>query len=288
MPVIEAHRRRRRAASPSTHRSSRSPATALDAGATLRQRRHRLPRTSPEMAALVAERGVDCCLMHMLGEPRTMQVDPRYDDVVSDVKAFLEERLAFAVGRGRRRGAHPARPRDRLRQDDRRTTSSCCAASTSSSALGRPAGGRHLAQVVPRPASPAATSRRAGGAAPSPANVLALRARRARVPRPRRGRHPRCARRGDCYVGRAMDPDRRRRLRRRRPDRRRRGARRPRGRRHDRDRRPVALHPPRRHGRGARDRPAARASTSASTSASPTPWSRTASRTPSTTARSAR
>ena len=40
------------------------------------------------------------CLMHMRGEPRTMQQDPRYDDVVSDVKAFLEERLAFAVGEG--------------------------------------------------------------------------------------------------------------------------------------------------------------------------------------------
>ena len=38
--------------------------------------------------------------MHMLGEPRTMQQDPRYDDVVSDVKAFLEERVAFAVGEG--------------------------------------------------------------------------------------------------------------------------------------------------------------------------------------------
>ena len=38
--------------------------------------------------------------MHMRGEPRTMQEDPRYDDVVSDVKAFLEERLAFAVGEG--------------------------------------------------------------------------------------------------------------------------------------------------------------------------------------------
>jgi len=38
--------------------------------------------------------------MHMLGEPRTMQLDPRYDDVVSDVKAFLEERLAFAVNHG--------------------------------------------------------------------------------------------------------------------------------------------------------------------------------------------
>ena len=38
--------------------------------------------------------------MHMLGEPRTMQDDPRYDDVVSDVKAFLEDRLAVAVEAG--------------------------------------------------------------------------------------------------------------------------------------------------------------------------------------------
>jgi dihydropteroate synthase len=39
-------------------------------------------------------------LMHMLGEPRTMQEDPRYNDVVSEVKAFLEERLRFAVSEG--------------------------------------------------------------------------------------------------------------------------------------------------------------------------------------------
>ena len=49
---------------------------------------------------MVASAGATCCLMHMLGEPRTMQKDPRYGDVVSDVKAFLEERLAFAVGEG--------------------------------------------------------------------------------------------------------------------------------------------------------------------------------------------
>ena len=52
------------------------------------------------MAALVAERGAECCLMHMLGDPRTMQEDPRYDDVVADVRAFLEARLAFAVAEG--------------------------------------------------------------------------------------------------------------------------------------------------------------------------------------------
>jgi len=57
-------------------------------------------RHDPALAGLVAERGLDCCLMHMRGEPRTMQADPRYDDVVAEVKAFLEARLAFAVAEG--------------------------------------------------------------------------------------------------------------------------------------------------------------------------------------------
>ena len=72
---------------------------ALDAGATLVNDVSAF-RFDPGMAALVAETGAGCCLMHMLGEPRTMQQDPRYDDVVSDVKAFLEERLALAVSEG--------------------------------------------------------------------------------------------------------------------------------------------------------------------------------------------
>src|SRR5438874_9758101 len=57
-------------------------------------------RGDPELAGVVAGSGAYLCLMHMLGEPRTMQLDPVYDDVVSDVAAFLEERLAFAVGAG--------------------------------------------------------------------------------------------------------------------------------------------------------------------------------------------
>jgi dihydropteroate synthase len=72
---------------------------ALDAGATYVNDVTAF-RGSPDLAGLVAERGADCCLMHMLGEPRTMQQDPRYDDVVADVKAFLEQRLAFAVAEG--------------------------------------------------------------------------------------------------------------------------------------------------------------------------------------------
>jgi dihydropteroate synthase len=72
---------------------------ALDAGATFVNDVTAF-RADPAMAALVAERGCECCLMHMLGEPRTMQDDPRYDDVVDDIKAFLSERAAFAVGEG--------------------------------------------------------------------------------------------------------------------------------------------------------------------------------------------
>jgi dihydropteroate synthase len=57
-------------------------------------------RGDVEMAGVVAEAGADVCLVHMRGEPRTMQDDPRYDDVVSEVRSFLEERLAFAVREG--------------------------------------------------------------------------------------------------------------------------------------------------------------------------------------------
>ncbi|MFZ1880690.1 MAG: dihydropteroate synthase [Gaiellaceae bacterium] len=57
-------------------------------------------RGDPELAGVVADAGCYLCLMHMLGEPRTMQEDPRYDDVVSEVKRFLEDRLAVAVAAG--------------------------------------------------------------------------------------------------------------------------------------------------------------------------------------------
>jgi dihydropteroate synthase len=57
-------------------------------------------RGDPELAGVVADSGCYLCLMHMLGEPRTMQDDPVYEDVVSDVKRFLTERLEFAVAAG--------------------------------------------------------------------------------------------------------------------------------------------------------------------------------------------
>ncbi len=74
-------------------------AACLAAGATLVNDVTAL-RGDPEMAGVVAAAGADCCLMHMLGEPRTMQRDPRYDDVVAEVRAFLEDRVAFAVAAG--------------------------------------------------------------------------------------------------------------------------------------------------------------------------------------------
>jgi dihydropteroate synthase len=74
-------------------------ARALDAGASLVNDVTAL-RADPKMAGLIADAGADCCLMHMLGDPRTMQRDPHYDDVVGDIKAFLEERMALAVSAG--------------------------------------------------------------------------------------------------------------------------------------------------------------------------------------------
>lgn len=74
-------------------------AAALGAGARIVNDVTAL-RGDPAMAALCAERGATVVLMHMRGEPRTMQENPVYDDVVTEVKAFLEERLEAAVAAG--------------------------------------------------------------------------------------------------------------------------------------------------------------------------------------------
>ena len=74
-------------------------AAALDAGATIVNDVTAL-RGDPEMAALVADRGPTVILMHMAGDPRTMQVDPHYDDVVAEVRQFLAERLVAALAAG--------------------------------------------------------------------------------------------------------------------------------------------------------------------------------------------
>jgi dihydropteroate synthase len=74
-------------------------AAALDAGATIVNDVTAL-RADPELAGLCAERGCEVVLMHMLGEPRTMQDNPVYEDVVAAVKAFLAERIEAAVAAG--------------------------------------------------------------------------------------------------------------------------------------------------------------------------------------------
>lgn len=57
-------------------------------------------RHDPRMAAVVADAGAGVCLMHMRGRPASMQIDPVYDDAVSEVKSFLEERVQFAIEHG--------------------------------------------------------------------------------------------------------------------------------------------------------------------------------------------
>ena len=57
-------------------------------------------RGDAAMVEVVAEAGCPVCLMHMSGQPKTMQDDPRYDDVVDEVLRFLEARMAFALSRG--------------------------------------------------------------------------------------------------------------------------------------------------------------------------------------------
>jgi dihydropteroate synthase len=81
--------------------TSKAPvaAAALDAGAKIVNDVTAL-RGDPEMAALCAERGAIVVLMHMRGSPRTMQDDPRYDDVVEEVREFLAERLEAATAAG--------------------------------------------------------------------------------------------------------------------------------------------------------------------------------------------
>ena len=100
-PVVEALAREDGPGVPVSIDTSKAEvaAAALDAGAAIVNDVTAL-RSDPEMAALCAERGCELILMHMLGDPRTMQEDPRYDDVVDDVKAFLAERVEVGTGAG--------------------------------------------------------------------------------------------------------------------------------------------------------------------------------------------
>jgi dihydropteroate synthase len=69
---------------------------ALDAGASIINDVGAL-RLDAELATVASEYGVPVILMHMLGTPKTMQVSPVYDDLISDIKAFLEEAIKRAM-----------------------------------------------------------------------------------------------------------------------------------------------------------------------------------------------
>ncbi len=150
--------------------------------------------------------------MHMLGEPRTMQSDPRYEDVVDEVRAFLEARLEFAVGEGvdeERIMLDPGIGFGKTLEHNllllRRLDELC--------ALGRPLVigtsrkaflGRILASAAGE-SEPAAPARRLPGTIAT--NVLALE-RGASVLRVHDvAAVGGCPGRGCCYVGRAMGDD---------------------------------------------------------------------------------
>jgi dihydropteroate synthase len=98
VPVLEALQGLRLPASIDTAKSQVA-ARALELGAELVNDVTAL-RGDPELAGVVAEHDAYLCLVHMQGEPRTMQADPKYEDVVAEVVQFLDDRLAFAVSQG--------------------------------------------------------------------------------------------------------------------------------------------------------------------------------------------
>lgn len=99
VPVVEALRHRVGAHISVDTSKAEVARRALAAGAAIVNDVTAL-RGDPDMAGVVADAGCPVCLMHMLGAPKTMQDDPRYDDVVDEVLRFLEERLGAVVAAG--------------------------------------------------------------------------------------------------------------------------------------------------------------------------------------------
>ena len=148
-----------------------------------------------------------------------MQRDPRYDDVVDEVKAFLEERLRVRGRRGHRRASASCSTRASASARPSSTTSSCCARLDELADARAADRDRHLAQVLPRAhrrdaraSEPSDVAARLPGRSPPTCSALERGAQR--VPRPRRRAGARRARGRGCYVGRAMDGE----AERRRPD----------------------------------------------------------------------
>jgi dihydropteroate synthase len=98
LPVIEGLSALGRPVSVDTYRAE-TARRALSLGAAMINDISAL-RADPEMAETVAAGGCDCVLMHMIGTPKTMQASPRYNDVVSEICAFFEERIGAALRAG--------------------------------------------------------------------------------------------------------------------------------------------------------------------------------------------
>jgi dihydropteroate synthase len=99
VPVVESLRARTEALISVDTAKSAVARAALDAGADIVNDTSAL-RSDPDMAAVVAETGAGLVLMHMKGTPLTMQQDPRYDDILAEIKGFLDERIRAAVAAG--------------------------------------------------------------------------------------------------------------------------------------------------------------------------------------------
>ncbi len=95
---------------------ARVAAQALEAGAFMINDISAL-RMDPEMVAVVRDADCPVILMHMLGEPKTMQVEPTYGDVVEEVYGFFAERIGVGGGERAERGEPADRPWAGLRQD---------------------------------------------------------------------------------------------------------------------------------------------------------------------------
>jgi dihydropteroate synthase len=98
VPVIEALSRRCAAVLSVDTSKPAVMLAAVAAGATLINDVRALREEGALQCAARTEAGV--CLMHMLGEPRTMQLDPQYDDVVTDVRRFFADRVTACLAAG--------------------------------------------------------------------------------------------------------------------------------------------------------------------------------------------
>lgn len=99
IPVIEALAHEVRVPISIDTYKSQVAARALEAGAAMVNDISAM-RFDPEMADVVVKYGVPVVLMHMLGTPKDMQVDPKYEDLVGEILDFLRRRVEWAVSKG--------------------------------------------------------------------------------------------------------------------------------------------------------------------------------------------